>query len=201
MKQKGFVVLPVLIGIIILLSGTLIYFGKDALFGKISLSMPTATSTVRQITEPISTPQPETPPPTKAPTPKPATPKPATPKPATSTPSPTTPPTPSCNYKVNDPSGAISVTFTLSNGSSTYYSASVTVQTKNGCKSLDNYSTDRITKFKSPTNPNVVFSGMPAGEYDVSFSYNNAGGSSQSITVTSAQQSNVTFTLDNSADP
>lgn len=205
MYKKGFA--PIVFLIICGVIGLTAVFGIPYVYNKVINNVPNTVSTPTVIKSdnpsptitstltisPITTIRP-----TQTAKPKTPTPRPATPKP---TPTPTPISTPSCNYDLTSASGAIQFTFNLSKGSATYWSTVVEVKAQNGCKVLDGASTDVIQRFKTPTSTTLAIPSLPAGTYDVRYSYNQVWGSSQSVTVTSGQQSNVTFSIDNSSDP
>jgi hypothetical protein len=145
---------------------------------------------------PTSTPRPTM---TSAATSKPTnTPKPATPKPTiTSTPIPTA----SCNYNLNEASGAVQFTFVPTKGSTLYWSTIAEIKALNGCNVLDGRSTDVIQRTKSSTSSTLNIPSIPAGTYEVRYSYHDNWGSSQTVSISSGQQTDVTFTVDNSSDP
>jgi hypothetical protein len=128
--------------------------------------------------------------------------------PTVKTPAPTvtvTPNTaPSCNaadYDLSAATGAVRFIFNPIKGGSLYWPITVEVKTRNGCKILEGKSTDTIQSLKPSTENNLSIPGLPPGTYELRYSYHYIWVSSQTATVVSGQQTDVTFSVDNSSDP
>ncbi len=141
---------------------------------------------------------------TPTPTKKPVVTKTPTPKPPTPTATNTPVAAPSCNstdYDLNSATGAIQFIFNPSKGGSLYWTTTAEIKAKNGCKVLDGKSTDTVQSIKSSSSNSLSIPGIPPGSYEVRYSYHYVWSSSQTVSVSTGQQTNVTFSVDNSSDP
>jgi len=168
-----------------------------------SFASPSPTS-VSEFTDLISTPSPG--PLVSSPTPKAtskssAATKTPTPKPTSGASTNTTSNASSCNYNLSSATGAVQFIFNPSGGSSLYWSTVGEIKALNGCRVLDGKSTDTIQRFKSSGSNSLSIPSIPAGTYQVRYSYHNSWSSTQTISVSSGQQTNVTFSVNNSSDP
>jgi len=198
-KQKGFAPIIILIITALIAAGVITTYSIAS--QKTTTSLPTSQEIAKETpfiyseASPSPTPKPIA---TKTPTPKPVTIKTATPKPITiSTPTPTQ----ACNYNLNDATGAIQFVFNPTKGSTLYWSTVAEIKAQNGCKVLDGRSTDVIQRFKSSGSNSLGIPSIPPGTYEVRYSYHDSWSSSQSVSVTSGQQTSVTYSVDNSTDP
>lgn len=122
-----------------------------------------------------------------------------TPKPTTSpTPTPVTNSAPSNPYDLNNATGSVKVMVKAQNGN-LGYTPSAELSTVSGFKVLDGRSTDKITQFgKDRTDElrgEIVFSTAPPGPYKVRISYNGQWSDQKDVTVSSAQQSYIEFSV------
>ena len=209
MRQRGFASLIFIIAVAVL---GLVSYSFVSFINKSEETKPSNTLEVRNI-QPLPnatestkshptdlTPTPKPPTPTKKPT---STPKPTTLPTTAPTSTPSNPPNTgsTCNYDLNSATGAIQFTFVPSKGNSLYWSTIGEVKALNGCKVLDGRSTDTIQRYKSAGSSNLNIPSIPPGTYEVRYSYHDSWSGSQTISVSSGQQTNATFNVANDSDP
>lgn len=202
MNQKGFAPIIILIGILLTIgAATIVYKSKiinqpasqpthevssSANPQQSATPSPTSTKSTTQATTEQSSRTSST----KTPTP---TPKPS----ATATPAPTTT-TVSNPYDLTSATGSVKVMVKAQNGN-LGYTPSAELSTVSGFKVLDGRSTDKLTQFgKDRTDElrgEIVFSTAPPGPYKVRISYNGSWSDQKDITISSAQQAYVEFSV------
>lgn len=198
--QAGFVIPPIIIilGIVLAVGvGTIVYQNR-------ATNQP-ATQNAQDASSSANPQQSATPSPTSTK----STPQ-ATSKTVTPTPKPTTKPTssptptaainsaPANPYDLNSATGSVKVMVKAQNGN-LGFTPSAELSTVSGFKVLDGRSTDKLTQFgKDRTDElrgEVVFSTAPPGPYKVRISYNGSWSDQKDVTVSSAKQAYVEFTV------
>lgn len=193
--QSGFLIPPIIILIGILLTiGVVTVVYKSKLINQ-PASQPTQEASSSANPQQSATPSPTSTKSTTQATTKTSTP---TPKPSTTaTPAPTTT-TVSNPYNLTSATGSVKVMVKAQNGN-LGFTPSAELSTVSGFKVLDGRSTDKITQFgKDRTDElrgEIVFSTAPPGPYKVRISYNGSWSDQKDVTVSSAQQSYIEFSV------
>lgn len=198
MNQKGFASLVILIGIVLVSSLGAVIFLK----GNYHLPMATKSENQATTSANLNTP---TPTPSSSPSAYPKnsqtsskTPTP-TPKPTSSpTPTPSTNTTVSNPYDLTSATGSVKVMIKPQSGNLAY-TPSAELSTVSGFKVLDGRSTDKITQSgrsgPEELREEIIFSTAPPGPYKVRISYNGSWSDQKDVTVSSAQQTYVEFSV------
>lgn len=193
--QAGFIIPPIIIilGIVLAVGVGMVVYQNRTINQPASQNTQEASSSANP--EQSATPSPK---PTKSssPTSKTATPS---PKSTTSpTPIPVTNSAPSNPYDLTSATGSVKVMVKAQNGN-LGYTPSAELSTVSGFKVLDGRSTDKITQFgKDRTDElrgEIVFSAAPPGPYKVRISYNGSWSDQKDVSVSSAKQAYVEFTV------
>lgn len=194
-SQSGFVIAP-----IIILIGILLAVGVVTIVYKNKLINQPASQPSQEASSSVKTQQSVTPSPTSTKSPTQATTKTPTPTPkpsTTATPAPTTT-TISNPYNLTSATGSVKVMVKAQNGN-LGYTPSAELSTVSGFKVLDGRSTDKITQFgpnrTDELRGEIVFSTAPPGPYKVRISYNGSWSDQKDVTVSSAQQAYVEFSV------
>lgn len=198
-SQSGFLIPP-----IIILIGVLLTVGVVTIVYKSKLTNQPVTQKIQEATSSANSQQSATPSPKSA--------KPSTLPSKTTTPSPkptqkptsSPTPTPSTNttvlnpYDLNSATGSVKVMVKPQSGNLAYI-PQAELTAVSGFKVLDGRSTDKLTQFgKDRTDElrgEIVFSTAPPGPYKVRISYNGQWSDQKDVTVSSAQQSYVEFSV------
>lgn len=194
MNQKGLAPVVILLIIAVIIGTAVIVTGINR---KSDQSPPQPTPVITSTTNENDSPIPASFSKQTKPTQNPSrTPKP-TPTHLASTP-PNNPATPTNPYDLNSPTGAVKVIVKPQSGDLAY-TPQAELSAVSGFKVLDGRSTDKITRFGPQRNDNlrgeIIFSTAPPGPYKVRISYNGVWSDQKDVTVSSASQSTVEFTV------
>ncbi|MBI4035321.1 hypothetical protein HY383_00065 [Candidatus Daviesbacteria bacterium] len=200
--QKGFTIPTILIAALLLIGGVL-YFGKSFKKNEVEIIKPSpiasqsaipSTNQTNILTGSVK--HKSTIKPTIKPTSLPSsTPAPTTTSTTTSTSSNATPSNP---YDLNSATGSVKV-MVLPQGGNLVYTPSAELYAVSGFKVLDGRSSDKLTAYGPNRNDDlrgeINFATVPPGPYKVRISYNGVWSDQKDVTVSSAKQTTVDFSV------
>lgn len=196
--QAGFIIPPIIIilGIVLAVGVGMVVYQNRTTNQPATQNAQESTSSANP--QQSATPSPKPTKPSAQATGKTPTPKPKTTIKPTSSPTPVINPTTSNPYDLTSATGSVKVMVKPSSGSLAYI-PQAELAAVSGFKVLDGRSTDKITQFgpnrTDELRGEIVFSTAPPGPYKVRISYGGSWSDQKDVTVSSAKQSYVEFTV------